>query len=102
VENKTIVPRFRGLAVQDGSQWFWELMITIGPEEHVEPITMRSDKSTPFLNKESALSDLRRQLQDIMTVVCEAIGAPPPDTIMDLKAGVAIAAEAYFDSVHKH
>lgn len=78
----TIVPRFRGNAIQNGKSWTWEAFITIGDND---PIDIKS-KST-FISKEAALADMKDHSVRMLTEVCEVVGAPVPDHFIDLKEG---------------
>lgn len=89
------VPRFRGNAVQQGSSWKWELMISVGPvgPGYPEPIWIHSKPD--FINRESALKDMGSKMPELMVEVCKAMNLPAPDGVHDLNEGVLKSFEEF-------
>lgn len=79
-----LIPRVRGSAIRQGKHWTWEIEVLIGSDDPV----FLFNKEGRFLNRESAINDLRLHCVKVMGLVAEAIGADQPTELMDLNQGI--------------
>jgi hypothetical protein len=82
-QDKTLVPRFRGNAIQKGSAWAWEAVITIGSSEGIDI----QSKQT-FISKDAALVDMKDYSVKMLEEICKTLGGPVPSEFIDLIDGV--------------
>lgn len=89
---KTPIPRFQGNAIQrPNKSWTWELKISIGGK--VEPLWMESKEE--FINRESALKDLKKHVPDVAQTVCKAMGLPKIAGFHDLVENELVPVDEY-------
>lgn len=90
--SKTIVPRIRGRAIQEKSHWTWEIFITIGSEDDIEPIYLKSKDQ--FLNDIAAINNMKGHIPGLMEKVLEALVVKmPSEGFLDLIGHKIISAE---------
>lgn len=92
--SKNFIPRFRGIAVQKGKEWGWDLFITIGPDTPENEDIVISSKQG-FINKEAALFNMKTMIPKILRETCKAMGLPEPSDVLDLKSGTQLPIDEY-------
>lgn len=96
--NDKLQPRIRGAAYQnkDGS-WSWEAVVTFGDMSVDDPeAIVINKKEGVFLNKESAVDDLRKASVEISKQVSQTITGKNPEGYIDLTKGFSKQSEEEF------
>lgn len=72
----SVCPRIRGKAIPNGSAWGFEIYITIGADGPENP-PMVLESNQDFINRETALIEMKKMVPGLMNVISEAVGVKP-------------------------
>lgn len=93
-------PRIRGQAYQkEDNAWSWEAVVTFGDMAVDDPeAIIIGNKNASFINKESAIDDLRKASVNISEEIGKAMGVKKPEETkyFDLTKGATIQTKDEF------